>query len=101
MTDSLSTLFISHGSPMLALEALPAHHFLKTWGARRRRPRAILVVSAHWETHGGVEISFAPKPATLHDFGGFPQALYDLSYPAPRCPECRGRGPPPVEGGGH
>lgn len=87
MNDSLPTLFVSHGSPTLALEDIPARRFLQAWGARRPRPRGILVVSAHWEIRGGPALSFADQPITLHDFGGFPQALYELHYPAPGAPD--------------
>jgi 4,5-DOPA dioxygenase extradiol len=79
----LPSLFISHGSPMLALQDSPAHRALGELGRSLPRPEAILVVSAHWETLGGVAVSLAPRPETIHDFGGFPGPLYDLEYPAP------------------
>ncbi|KAF3996927.1 dioxygenase family protein [Glaciimonas immobilis] len=82
----LPTIFISHGSPMLALQDSPARRFLQDLGASLPRPKAIAVVSAHWETTGGPAVSLAAQPATIHDFGGFPQALYDISYPAPGAP---------------
>jgi 4,5-DOPA dioxygenase extradiol len=79
-------LFVSHGSPMLAVEPGLAATFLSSLGERLERPKAILVVSAHWET---VEptVSTAEHPATIHDFGGFPKALYQLQYPALGAPE--------------
>jgi len=83
----LPTLFISHGSPMLAIADTPARVFLQELGKTLPRPRAIIVFSAHWEAMGGPAVSFAPQPETLHDFGGFPAALYDIRYAAPGAPD--------------
>ena len=86
MTDRQPALFVSHGSPMLALEDGPAHRFLRGWSADLPRPRAILAVSAHWET-GTPTVSLAARPETIHDFRGFPTALDELRYPAPGAPD--------------
>lgn len=79
-------LFISHGAPTLALETGQTRDFLARLGAGLTRPRAILVVSAHWET-AAPAVSTATQPETIHDFYGFPQALYEMRYPAPGAPE--------------
>ena len=86
MTDRQPALFVSHGSPMLALEDGPAHRFLRGWSADLPRPRAILAVSAHWET-ATPTVSLAARPETIHDFRGFPTALDELRYPAPGAPD--------------
>ncbi len=87
MNTFLPTLFVSHGSPMLAVEDSPARRFLAGWHERIARPAAILVVSAHWELSGGPAVSVTAQPGTIHDFGGFPRELYELQYPAPGAPE--------------
>ena len=76
------SLFVSHGSPMLALTETPARKFLAGLPATLGRPRAILAVSAHWETAAPM-VNAVTRNETIHDFFGFPRALYELSYPAP------------------
>jgi len=81
----LPSLFISHGSPMLALEPGASGPALKRLAAALERPHAIVVVSAHWESRE-LLVSSSPQPDTWHDFGGFPAALYAVQYPAPGDP---------------
>lgn len=81
----LPSLYISHGSPMTALAPGQVGERLAALGAQLLRPRAIVVASAHWLTHQPAVGAHAAPP-TVHDFGGFPPALYDLRYPAPGDP---------------
>lgn len=78
-------LFLSHGSPMFALQPGEIGARLTRLGASLREVRAVLVVSAHWQT-AGVSVSTSVSPPTIHDFGGFPAPLYQLRYPAPGAP---------------
>jgi 4,5-DOPA dioxygenase extradiol len=87
---ALPTLFISHGSPMTAIEPTPTHQFLKRLGAELERPKAILCVSAHWETEKP-RLTSARKPNLIYDFHGFPKALHDVRYPVPGSPELAAR----------
>ena len=90
MTHSpLPVLFVSHGSPMFALDPGQTGPALQRMGARLRERgdlRAVLVLSPHWMSRG-IEVMTNPQPATWHDFGGFPEPLYRLQYPAPGAPE--------------
>jgi 4,5-DOPA dioxygenase extradiol len=81
----MPVLFVGHGSPMNAIEDNAIRRSWVALGARLPTPLAILCVSAHWETRG-VLLTSAERPGTVHDFLGFPQALFDVRYPAPGDP---------------
>lgn len=86
MTTRLPSLFISHGSPLTALQPGQLGTRLAALAAALPRPRAIVVASAHWLQHGPM-VSATAQPETLHDFSGFPPELYRLQYPAPGAPQ--------------
>lgn len=88
--DRAPSLFVSHGSPMFALEPGLLGPNLRRVGAASPGLGAIVIVSPHWQTRG-VRVTAAASPETLHDFGGFPAALHALRYPAPGDPQLAAR----------
>ena len=90
VSKALPTLFLSHGSPMHAIEPGAVRGVWESLGRALPRPQAILIASAHWETNIPA-VTGAAKPETIHDFYGFPKPLYEIQYPAPGAPDVAAR----------
>jgi 4,5-DOPA dioxygenase extradiol len=86
MMNKMPALFIGHGSPMNAISENSFTHALKSIAQKMTLPKAIVCISAHWMTEG-TWVTKMSKPKTIHDFYGFPQALFDVQYSAPGKPE--------------
>lgn len=86
-SDRMPVVFLGHGSPMNALHETSYSRSWRDLGETLPRPQAILVVSAHWMTKGTTLVDVSALPRTIHDFRNFPQALYEMTYPAPGDPD--------------
>ena len=94
VSAAIPALFVSHGAPLFALDAGTTGPALTQWGQSLKSQypglRGVVIMSPHWMARSA-QVMTGPQPATWHDFGGFPAALYQLQYPAPAHPRWRRR----------
>jgi 4,5-DOPA dioxygenase extradiol len=83
--SALPSIFVSHGAPTLVVDRVPTREFLLELGPKLPRPKAVLCVSAHWDTEAP-RLTGGTQPSTMYDFYGFPDELYEMTYPAPGAP---------------
>lgn len=86
MPERMPSLFVSHGSPMTAVQPSPAREFFLRFAAELPRPEAILIATAHFESEAPL-LSADAAPEMIYDFGGFPKPLFEIVYPAPGAPD--------------
>jgi 4,5-DOPA dioxygenase extradiol len=86
MATTQPAIFISHGAPAIALEHDSFTRAVGTYGSSVTEARAIAIVSAHWQTRGGMRVNAVPRPELIYDFGGFSDELYRMRYDAPGDP---------------
>lgn len=90
MSHRMPSLFVSHGSPMTAIQPSPARDFFLTVAQDLPRPSAILIATAHFESEAPL-LSADASPQMIYDFGGFPRPLFEIVYPAPGAPDLAAR----------